>query len=85
VASDPAPDEARRPDLAALAREVRAVRKRLAEHEREHERADRAREHAALERDRQRRATRRYWITTIVVVLSSNLATVLILASVGHA
>lgn len=78
-------DEARRPDLYALAREVKTLQKRLTEHEREHERAERAREQTARDRDRQRRQTRRYWVSTIVVVLSSNLATVLVLAAIGHA
>lgn len=53
-------------------------------HEREHTRADQAREAGARERERQRRTTRRYWATTIITVAVSNVGTWITLAVTHH-
>lgn len=71
------------PAIAALRGEVSRLRRQLDEHERDHQAADELRARQAAERERTRRTTRRYWVTTLGTVVGSNLATVLVLVGRG--
>jgi hypothetical protein len=75
----------RGPDVNGLAREVAALRRKLDAHEREHERAELARAQAAAEASRLRVATRRYWVTTGVLLLGSQTVTWVLVTAAHHA
>jgi len=68
-------------DVADVQRQLTEFRR---EHKRQHDHADQVREEGARRRERQRRETRRYWVATIAVVVTSNLGTILILAATRH-
>jgi hypothetical protein len=71
--------------VAGLGREVARLRRQLEAHEQLHERAQIELERQAAERARLRRTTRRYWVTTLATVVGSNVATLALVASHGHA
>lgn len=60
------------------------MRRLIEAHDREHETAERVREQTARERERQRKTTRRYWVTTIATVLTSQVGTWLIVVATHH-
>jgi hypothetical protein len=65
-----------------LGREVGRLRSLIEDHRREHERAEAIRDRV----EANRRSSRRYWVSTIALILSGNLATLLTLAIThGHA
>jgi len=69
---------ATREALAQVAREVGQLRRLVEQHEREHETAERVRTDTARHREQARLSARRYWITTLATVLSSNLAVIVL-------